>query len=691
MPVTLHPHLKRELEFDDFHIEPKDVIENVSRGHCDPDEQAAKRQRIEKIAAQYLQGKVPVILSAGLRGPFDKGWKNPWSKSKKPKRKSSDKESSESSYKSGINARAGSRRTRPAEAKRRTRSGNRKTLDQHAVASPETSRAVDQCIGSFQESHTLSEIEVPAATAPSQGEHDTSGATEFFSVDTQRCVKSRSPLTNPFWLRRPESRDKFDTTRSASGNTEISPTRSKSTLPLPHKRRTLQLALPNVPVGLSAPATKAPSPYDIRSSASASMVISSPVKPANPIEHRTARSSEPRQTKPIPTPAETPQPLSKMQLAQPLSVAALIPTMTRATAHEPSLTKPTSELSTLVLRGSQHASQNSVPSQVDTGVTLVEVRSRRPQKDVEAPPAPNSSTGFVYKKVGATKWSFSNAPRSKPRAVNFSSSPANKKDAPPSKPNSQSINTVVEEETPEATSVVVEEVPQLDERLGSQADAVQEHQSLQSNHSSRHSDMSTQAAMLRAQLEFQESTFPSSMLGTPRPWSQSQEDTPRPMLPEPSPAITPLSMFRPQLEQASSLTSVVRGPPISTQDLFAAASPFAFSTVKKKPELPQRSNLRMSIMSFDGQEDSGLDKFSKSPMPFSDRIPLKDKNMAPSPWNFSFEKGPRGSQDSLKDNTRRSISDVELPQLDFHTPLDDYGQHGSLHFTERLLRNLDNS
>jgi hypothetical protein len=687
MPVTLHRHLKRQLELDDFHVDSNDVIENVPREHCDPEEQAAKRQRIEKIAAQYLQGKVPVILSAGLRGPFDNGWKNPWTVVKKPKRKSSDKDSRESSYRTGVGARAGARRSRPAEVKRRTRSGNRKALEEHAVASPETSRAVDNGLGSFQESHTPDDIEVPAATAPSQDQHDTSGATKFFSVGTERCVKSRSPLTNPFWLRRPESRDRFDITKSASATTDISPTRTKSTVPPPDRRRTLQLAVPKVPVGLSAPATKAASPHDIRSSASASMVISSPVKPTTPIEKRTARRPEARRTKPISTPAKTPHLPSGTQLAQAPSAAVLMPTMSPATAHTTSPIDSASQPPTLVIRGSQQASQNSQPKQVRTGEGHAEVRTKRPMQDGVAPPAPNSSTGFVYKKVGATKWSFSNAPRSKPRAVNFSSSPANKKDAPTSKPNSQNMNTVVEEEAPEAAAVVVEKAPQPDERLGSQADAVQQQQSLESNQSSRHSDMSTQAAMLRAQLEFQESTFPSSMLGTPRPWSQSQEDTPRPMLPEPSPAITPLSMFRPQLEPADYLTSVLRGPPISTQDLFAAASPFAFSTVKKKPELAQRSNLRMSIMSFDGQDDRGLDHFSKPPM---DRMPLKDKNIVPSPWNFSFEKGPRDSQDSFKDNTRRSISDVELPQLDFHTSLDDYG-HGSLHFTDRLLRNLGDS
>jgi hypothetical protein len=644
MPPTLHPHLKRGLEFDDFHVDPKDVIENVSREHIDPEEQAAKRQRIEKIASQYLKGRVPVILSAGLRGPFDNGWKNPWAKPKKAKRKSSDKEDSGSSHKTVVGVRAGARKTRPAEAKRRTRNGNRKTLEEQAVASPETSRAVENGVGSFEESHTLEEIEAPAATAPSQEEHDTSGATEFFSAATERCVKSRSPLTNPFWLRRPELRDKFDIARSTNRITDASPTRAKSTFPEPDRRRTLQLAIPKVPVGFCAPPAKEGSPHDIRSSASASMDISSPV-----------------------------------------------------VAHKTSPPKPTSQPLAVVLRGdsqsgsSQQADRDDQSKQGELGIMPAKMPSQLPQRDLKSSPMPTSSTGFVYRKVGATKWTISTAPRSKPRAVNFSSSPANKKDAPTSKPSSQKMNTVVEERAPEATAVVAEERSQPDERVGSQIGPAQEQQSSEFNQSSRQSAMSTQAAMVLAQLEFQQSSFPTSTLGTPRPWSQPEEDTPRPILPEPSPAITPLSMFRPQLEQTHSWTSVVRGPPISTQDLFAAASPFAFSTVKKKPEVAQHSNLRMSTMSFDEQDHHSLNASPKSPMSFTDRVPLKEKNIAPSPWKFSFDKDQRNSQDSLKDNTRRSFSEVELPQLDFHTSLDGYGPHGSLHFTDRLLRNLDDT
>lgn len=44
---------------------------------------AAQRQRIEKIAESYLQGKPLFILSAGLKGPLDEEWKNPWEKRRK--------------------------------------------------------------------------------------------------------------------------------------------------------------------------------------------------------------------------------------------------------------------------------------------------------------------------------------------------------------------------------------------------------------------------------------------------------------------------------------------------------------------------------------------------------------------------------------------------------------------------------
>ena len=43
-------------------------------------EREAKKQRIETLGKQYLQGRPLFILSASLRGPLHEGWKNPWAK-----------------------------------------------------------------------------------------------------------------------------------------------------------------------------------------------------------------------------------------------------------------------------------------------------------------------------------------------------------------------------------------------------------------------------------------------------------------------------------------------------------------------------------------------------------------------------------------------------------------------------------
>ncbi|GFF81618.1 hypothetical protein IFM61606_07556 [Aspergillus udagawae] len=44
---------------------------------------SAQRQRIERLAESYLNGTPLFILSASLRGPFDRDWVNPWKKSRR--------------------------------------------------------------------------------------------------------------------------------------------------------------------------------------------------------------------------------------------------------------------------------------------------------------------------------------------------------------------------------------------------------------------------------------------------------------------------------------------------------------------------------------------------------------------------------------------------------------------------------
>ena len=61
-------------------IDPEDIICYGSDEELDDAAKVAKRLRYEEQGLRYLRGKPIRLLSASLRGPFDKhaGWKNPW-------------------------------------------------------------------------------------------------------------------------------------------------------------------------------------------------------------------------------------------------------------------------------------------------------------------------------------------------------------------------------------------------------------------------------------------------------------------------------------------------------------------------------------------------------------------------------------------------------------------------------------
>ncbi|KAJ6118517.1 hypothetical protein N7471_013137 [Penicillium samsonianum] len=72
-PVSLETCVPSELDSDDL-LASDDELDDAAR--------AAKRQRVEKLAESYLQGKPLLILSASLRGPLNDGWVNPWKKNR---------------------------------------------------------------------------------------------------------------------------------------------------------------------------------------------------------------------------------------------------------------------------------------------------------------------------------------------------------------------------------------------------------------------------------------------------------------------------------------------------------------------------------------------------------------------------------------------------------------------------------
>ncbi|KAF1837229.1 hypothetical protein BDW02DRAFT_173753 [Decorospora gaudefroyi] len=578
MPPTLHPHLKRGLDFDGFHIHPEDAVEELPTQSQNREQRAAKRRRVEAIASRYLHGRAPLILTAGLRGPFNTGWKNPWA-----------------------NTTAASRSKMEEVAN---------DIPVPEIASPEASRAPhDDDLDSHEPDDSLNDIEVPPPTAPLPDEDDISSATEYFSATTEKRIQKQSPLADPFWLRRSESA-RVDMRKATNGNTDVSPTRSRSRNGDSQSSMVADLRLrpPQGPTPAQSSPRRIPGPHISGSSASAPMDIPWPAISAD-----RARNEQPR-------------------------------------------------------RSSRNSSQNaSIPT--------------APRPACIASPVPASSNGFVNKKMeeSKSKPSGEHPSKLKPRFVNFSSSPAPKKKSTTTiekSPQNMDTNREAADDTPGGESTDAEEIMQVHEADATDMPVVNKEMRV-----SRGSDWSTQAAMALAQLEFQQSTFPAI--------SQPSQDTPRSMLIVPSPAVTPLSVFHAQQDKSLLDQSVLQGPPISTQDLFGAASPFAFSTVKKKPGKSVGSNLRLALNPSDPGDSRDNDATAKSPTRCADRIPLKDKNTTTSFWSFITDKASQGSQGSLCDRSRPSMNDVELPQLDLHTSLDGLGPTGDLHFTDRFLRDID--
>lgn len=616
MPITLHPHLKRGLILEHDEPNSEDLLEHLSPDSVVTEQDARKRQRIERIAVSYLRGKPPLILSAGLRGPFDHGWKNPWATvrftKERPARRNEGKGKQESQrMKKG--KRRGVRETLGTNAQLET--------DTRSVASPEASRAVGHDLESYNQTCTLEDDNNIPLTAPSPAIQTQSDAANLFSTASEQHLR-RSSLTNPFWLRKPASTNASDRHRTKTSTSDASPLRTCDAAYSPTSTLELHLAQPKAPIGSLSKTIHEEASNDRTITSSAPMVISSPVAPK------------------ITT-----------------LVKASAPSDTCNTAHIDTLTTHT------VSTPSTAAQASSLTVAIDKNT--VEVTSQMS----------NESKGSSHRKLGSARWTIKNAPRSKPRPVNFNSSPMVKNDKFATKhTESMKSNDHLSAKSPTQDDRGTEE---NDEPVSTLEAAYVSSPGQKPDASTgpvarRESQYSTQAAMLLAQIEFHESTYPTSS-DISRPWSHGESVTPRKSLPEPSPAMTPFSVFKPQLQSPQPPDSMFRGPAMSTQDLFAAASPFAFSTIKKKTEVLVPNSMKMTTTT-QRIKFAVHDHTPRSATRKTGQQSPSDKIAAATPWSHVQREGP-------------SI-DMELPQLDFHTSLDDYGQLNSSNSADRVLRNL---
>lgn len=712
----LHPLIRHVTSTDPVFLRPEDVVEPI------PDEseyvgaRSKKRKRIETIANKYIKlGRRPLIVSAGLRGPFNGGWKNPWA-----------------------------RPTSPAPSVEASRGQD---VDQDRVV-PLDDNDDDQ---------------VHVSPDTSSVQQDGSGPAEVSIIDPDPSISFDNHEDNSLWLRRPLP-ESTALVNSAHGHRDPSPTRARLGYRPVDQQGRLQLVTPRQPMNMahSDPGRSVDRESDWISKAPASTITKeSPVRSTESIasakrkrtysKHERANTlGDQRPSKTVVTPSPlkiTPSTTQKGQYSTDAKRYGLLNPDTGKEDHASRLT-PVSAVSQSakttqgpISKGSKSKVQTAKSNNgQQTSVSAPNTTSRTSRHDNEASVDPSarasssirsantgqkrrkiprgdtapserhdrvtsptlaSSTGFKYRKVGEAKQTKPLA-KSKPRPVTFSSPAITK---PPSgSANGPELDTndgVNEAETAAAGKQAIERPDVYDVP---ESPAKQQ----QSYKSSRASGFSTQAALLMAQMEFQDSTMAATAAtaeGDATPWL-NVGSTPQDSI-IPSPAFTPFHEFNAALEEDYAPEATMQDVPINTQDLFATISPFAQSTVKKSTR-PASSNLRFSVFAKTEQDTPshggmGVVKGAKSPTPWG-RIPLQAKN---SRVSFSGAQGEKGSQDekgsqegkssqeTITGRTRVSrskgsgVQALELPQLDFGASLDGLRSKGEVDFTDRFLLRLE--
>ncbi|CAI6251903.1 unnamed protein product [Periconia digitata] len=637
----LPPHISRDLDLECLDAQ----LEHI----CDTDTRVAKRRRIEKIATLCMEGQPPVIITAALRGPFDKGWRNPWARDHKKKTVST--------------------QIRPQQRK--------STVVTSQPPSPETRRGLD----------------------------DSSVCDDYVSEPEPSLIHYKSDDQHA-WLSRISFKDE-GLENSTGGNNQPSPSRPQKGLQAVESNGIIRLTSPEV---ASRPTQSSPGPRQglldevWRSSASASMLISSPTRTStctstnkgrhtkttyrstpNDVAHSTSTVIVPRTVN-----GGQNESLGAQTPWNPVNgTLSGIDTTPTVPATDPKQAMPPPNFTAINTGAHRQVTDRTVTRTISiedassdikegragaTALALSAILSRRPSRiDIQqsaencvkacagkkrnasgtrghslvASPALGSSTGFRYKKAGESR-PRSNRARGKSEMV----------------PTSAVIAGEDSSRAFESRSARkdVYEIP----TQASLDDSAQE-----SSKMSENSAFSTQAAMLLAHLEFQESSN-----STPRASLPSPEETP----PEEHVTFTPFSMFNAELDRHSAMQPG-QDVPISTQDLFAAASPFAFSTVKKKDSRAIGSSLKFSVYPTEQQEGASSRKSRVQSATPSERMPLKEKNTR---VMFSNDEAEKGSQESIR-STRMQL---KLPQLDLGKSFGDDGlSNRDLDLTDGYLHN----
>lgn len=192
-----------------------------SPDHHNPHARESKRRRVEAIAVRYLQGKRPLILSAGLRGPFGNGWKNPWATQARESRT----HTLAKDEKRGVgNAH---RQKKPRKAITLQSKIHTTRASKMASPSPEVPRTAHNHLElDCEEDQYQDEVQVMPATAPSPNQHESSSIANLSRPSEDAFTQADPESTNPFWLHRDKPYKKDDKGGKPTDKPDASPTRT---------------------------------------------------------------------------------------------------------------------------------------------------------------------------------------------------------------------------------------------------------------------------------------------------------------------------------------------------------------------------------------------------------------------------------------------------------------------------------
>ncbi|KAF2199418.1 hypothetical protein GQ43DRAFT_117695 [Delitschia confertaspora ATCC 74209] len=680
MPILLHPRLRTGIIYEPLEPHSDDRIEG-DLGYNDDQNRPAKRRRVEHMAKRYLSGEAPVLLSASLRGPFGKSWKNPWRTTPRRDKGTSGAELANST--DNNDSRVGSREVQVRESfsygDRARVHGSSVTVQQapDAQLPPVCSLMVEEVWNLSRYGQERNSGLAPRNGRGTNSDGDNLKVTQSLNR-TRKGTNRQSRLHNDsHWLKRtsmPSQIHRLNDSPSASPTPArfLQPRASaygKRGLSSHHGERD--------PVINSKTKARFHDSHDSdlghreRSSLSSSVAINSP---------RRQQRATPNVNKPNDLDDNS---TSREGLSEDWDIQEQQTTDPELINSADSINgfsqTPDRESTVLVDFNEQHTRGLAQPSTTGNLASKSpgEKGPRRKNSDATRPalmhthvasPAPASSIGFSYRRTKERKAITDTAPHltettasveTLPDILEHSEEASEEPVVIQAKDGSMAEGTGRVEEAMNQNSVAPPVELTTSSATGVTVTSGVNQGSLRS---SRASDFSTQAAIALARLEFQEESFLSidpEFMMTPNAHirdgtSKGHADTS---------TITPFYAINEEISRAPATTTFSQAGQMSTQDLFMAASPFAFSTVKKTT---QPSSLRFALLPSESYGADLANKERKSPFVLRTRRHTDfpgDETVTCSPAKaaslnhtagddtvmFSPIKAPTGSRTPLKD------------------------------------------